>query len=173
MLLDAEEFGRRFVECERSAWRFECQSTYNMSREQENLRLFRAGASKPEGHNSRWHERVRAFSAAGKTIGRVRTVRRPLSEYQRYQLAWGIPGNLDAGEDIRILDLTDLEFDLPPHDFWLFDESLVVELCFDSDGTLVTRQQLENPDLTRYLAWRDTALSHAETLSDWNARTRH
>jgi hypothetical protein len=109
--------------------------------------------------------------AAGKTIGRVRTVRQPLTEYQRYQLDWGIPGNIEAGEDIRILDLTNLELDLPSQDFWMFDETIVVHLNFRQDGTLINHDRLENPDLNQYLRWRDTALAHAVPLSEWNART--
>lgn len=94
-----------------------------------------------------------------------------MTEYQRYQLAWGIPGNIAAGEDIRILDLTDLDLDLPSHDFWLFDESLVVDLNFNPDGTLLNIDQRENPDLTQYLKWQATALAHAVSFSEWNART--
>jgi hypothetical protein len=109
--------------------------------------------------------------AAGKTIGRARVVRHPLTEYQRYQLAWGIPGNVEAGEDIRILDLTNLELDLPSQDFWIFDETIVVHLNFRPDGTLINHDRQENPDLKQYLTWRDTALAHAVPLSEWNART--
>lgn len=171
MLLDSEHFNLHFTGYERSAWRFETQPTYTMPNEQENFRRFRAGEPKPEGHNAAWHEMVRSLVAAGKTIGRARVVRQPLTEYQRYQLAWGIPGNIAAGEDIRILDLTNLELDLPSQDFWLFDETIVVHLNFRPDGTLINVDQQENPDLTRYLTWRDTARAHAVPLSEWNART--
>ncbi|MBB5155003.1 DUF6879 family protein [Saccharopolyspora phatthalungensis] len=171
VLVAGERLRDRFTGCERSAWRFECQPTYTIAREQENLRRFRAGEPKPAGRNASWHARVRSLVSAGKIIGRVRTVRRPLSEYQRYQLAWGIPGNIEAGEDIRILDLADLDLDLPSHDFWLFDESLVVDLNFRPDGTLIDIDQREDPDLTQYLKWRDTALDNAVPLSEWDART--
>jgi hypothetical protein len=121
-------------------------------------------------HNAGWHKTVRAAVAAGKTIGRVRVVRQPLTEYQRYQFDWGVPGNIEAGEDIRVLDLTELELDLPRQDFWLFDDSLVVDLNFNTDGTLVNVDQLENPDLGTYLRWRQTALSHAVSFGEY-ART--
>ncbi|PKW19033.1 DUF6879 family protein [Saccharopolyspora spinosa] len=171
MILDGDQFGERFTNYQWSAWRFECQPTYSIPREQDNLDRWRSAAPVPEGHNAAWHDRVRSFVSAGKTIGRVRTVRQPLTEYQRYQLDWAVPGNIEAGEDIRILDLTSLDLDLPSHDFWIFDELLVVDLNFNPDGTLLNRDQRENPDLTQYLKWRDTALAHAVTLSEWNART--
>jgi hypothetical protein len=88
---------------------------------------------------------MRSLVDAGKTIGRVGTVCQPSTDYQRFQLAWAIPGNIDAGVDIRILDLTDL--DLPSQDFWLFDEETVVDLNFRPDGTLVNVDRLEDPNL--------------------------
>ncbi|RZS37900.1 hypothetical protein EV193_105460 [Herbihabitans rhizosphaerae] len=171
MLLDGEQFGRYLTGYEQSAWRFETQPTYTMPNEQENLRRWRTGEPKPEEHNSAWHETVRSLVAAGKTIGRVRTVRQPLTEYQRFQLDWAVPGNIVAGEDIRILDLTELDLELPSQDFWLFDESTVVDLNFRSDGTLINVDKIEHPDLDKYLNWRDTALAHAQRFSEWNART--
>lgn len=170
MLLDGAQFGRHLTGYERSAWRFEAQPTYTMSGEQESLSRWRSGESKPAGHNAGWHETVRAAVSAGKTIGRVRVVRRPLTEYQRYQLEWGIPGNVEAGEDIRILDLTELELDLPGHDFWLFDKSLVVDLNFNPDGTLLNVDRRENPDLGTYLRWQHIALEHAVPFDEY-ART--
>lgn len=170
MLLDADEFRQHFTDC-RSAWRFETQPTYTVPKEQDSLRRFLAGGSKPEGHNAAWHERIRTLVATGTSIGRVRTVRRPLTDYQRYQLAWGIPDNIAAGEDIRILDLTGRRLDLPSQDFWLFDESVVVQLNFRPDGTLIDRVRLDEPDIEQYLKWRDTALGHAVPLSEWDARS--
>lgn len=171
MLLTGDQFGERFTECQRSAWRFECQPSYAMPGEQDNLRRWRSGQPKPEGHNAGWHETVREIVSSGRTIGRVRTVRQPLTEYQRFQLDWAIPGNIEAGEDIRILDLTNLDLDLPSHDFWLFDDSLVVDLNFNTDGTLLNIDQRENPNLSQYREWRDTAMAYSVSLSEWNART--
>lgn len=172
MLLDADTFGELFKTFRRSAWRYERQPAYAVAREQDNIRRWQAGEPRPNGHNTAWHERVRGIVSAGKTIGRVRVVRRPLTEYQRYQLDWTIPGNVDAGEDVRVLDLTDHDLDLPTHDFWLFDDSTVIDLNFDPAGTLVNRDQREDADLHRYQGWREIALAHAVSFSEWNARTR-
>ncbi|MBB5158593.1 DUF6879 family protein [Saccharopolyspora phatthalungensis] len=171
MLLDREAFRQRFNDCQRSAWRFECQQNYAIPREDDDFSRWRAGQPMPDGHNAAWHDRVQGYVAEGKTVGRVRVLHRPLTEYLRFQLDWAIPGNIAAGEDIRILDVTNLDLDLPAHDFWIFDDSLVVDLNFNPDGTLINRDQRENPDPTQYLKWRDTALAHAVPLSEWNART--
>lgn len=172
MLLESEAWQRYFTDFTRSAWRLEVQPTYTMPNEQPSLALFRAGEPKPEAHNAGWHNTVRANIAAGKTMGRVRVVRRPLTEYQRYQLAWGIPGNVAAGEDIRILDLSAVTVDLPNQDFWLFDDAIVVHLNFRPDGTIIDRELIEEPDLGKYLGWRDLALANSVALADFNPDAR-
>ena len=173
MLIDRDEFNALFDSYKQSAWRWENQPAYTMSREQETLALFLAGEPMPEGFNSAWHKRVSNWVNSGKSIGRARTVRRPLTDYQRYWLSWAGPTNTAAGEDIRVLDLDehDLGMDLPEQDFWMFDESMVVYLNFRPDGTLISFEQLEEPDLEYHLKLRDTALAHAVPINEWNART--
>lgn len=92
MLLDGEAFGQRFDTFERSAWRFEAQPTYAMPRESPDLNRWRAGQARPHAHNEAWHETVREIVTSGRSIGRVRVLRRPLTEYQRFQLDLGHPG---------------------------------------------------------------------------------
>ncbi|MEU3756711.1 DUF6879 family protein [Streptomyces olivoreticuli] len=167
MLLDGEAWAALFRDFERSAWRLEVQPTYSMPAEADSLARFLRGEPKPADHNAKWHVTVRGAIEAGKSIGRARVVRKPLTEYQRYQFAWGIPGNIGAGEDIRILDLTDEELGLPDQDFWLFDETTVVHLNYRPDGTQINRELVQSPDLGKYLAWRDLALGHAVPFSDY------
>ncbi|MFF2020686.1 DUF6879 family protein [Streptomyces sp. NPDC058171] len=164
MLLDGEPWRAMFRDFKRSAWRLEVQPTYTMPAEAESLARFLRGEPKPDEHNAAWHGRVRGALEAGKSIGRVRVVRQPLTDYQRYQFAWGIPGNIRAGEDIRVLDLTDRDLGLPDQDFWMFDESVVVHLNYRPDGTQINRELIEEPDISRYLAWRDLARGSAVTF---------
>ncbi|QKW50557.1 DUF6879 family protein [Streptomyces buecherae] len=165
MLLDGDAWQAYFRDFQRSAWRFEVQPRYTMPAEAESLARFLRGEPKPEDHNAAWHATVGRAREAGKTIGRVRVVRRPLTDYQRYQFAWGIPGNIEAGEDIRVLDLTDSDMRLPEQDFWLFDEATVVHLNYRPDGTQINRELIEDPDLSIYLAWRDRARESAVPFS--------
>ncbi|MEU5897697.1 DUF6879 family protein [Streptomyces venezuelae] len=168
MLLDGEDWRRYFDAFAHEAWRFEAQPTYTMPKEQESLARFLRGADKPSAHNARWHERVRGYVKSGKRIGRVRIVRRPLTDYQRYQFAWGIPGNIAAGEDIRILDVTLEDYGLPlsGRDWWLFDEARIAHLNFRPDGTQINREAFEG-DPTPYLEWKRTALEHSVTFEEY------
>ncbi|WP_369808270.1 DUF6879 family protein [Kitasatospora sp. MY 5-36] len=87
-------------------------------------------------------------------------VRRPLTDYQRYQFAWGIPGNITAGEDIRILDATERDLGIPDQDWWLFDGSSAVHLNFRPDGTQIDRE-LVTGDMRQYQEWKELALAHS------------
>lgn len=168
MLLDGEDWRRVFDAFQTEAWRFEAQPTYTMPREAENVARFLRGEPKPEEHNARWHERVRGYVASGRRIGRVRVVRQPLTDYQRYQFAWGIPGNIAAGEDIRVLDVTDSDYGLPltGQDWWMFDQSRVVHLNFRPDGTQINRK-LSAGDPAQYVEWQEFAMRHAVPFGEY------
>ncbi|MBT2530030.1 hypothetical protein J7E91_32905 [Streptomyces sp. ISL-99] len=170
MFLDGDEWRKFFDGFEREAFRFETQPKYTMPNEAASLASFLRGEPKPHDHNSRWHGRVRAYVESGKRIGRVRVVQQPLTDYQRYQLSWGIPGNVAAGEAIRILDLTVTELDLPTEqDWWMFDDARVVQLNYRPDGTQINREVVEG-DLEPYRIWKrlalDAAIPYAEYAKD-------
>lgn len=170
MLLDPDTFRKHLRGYDATAWRWECQPVYNFPAELEQVARFVAGERKPEGYNSAWLENVRGLVASGRSIGRVRAVRQPLTDYERCQLSWVVPDSVRAGEDIRVLDLTEDEFGLPTQDFWLFDDAIVVRLNFSDDGSLLNIEQLGDADLDRFREWRDTAARHAVPYCDYVAR---
>ncbi|WP_416970510.1 DUF6879 family protein [Streptomyces sp. 4F14] len=168
MFLDGEDWRRFFDSYERTAWRFEAQPTYTMPNEAESFARFLRGEPEPAGHNERWHGRVRGFIDSSRTIGRVRIVRQPLTDYQRYQFAWGIPGNIQAGEDMRVLDVTQNDYGLPLSgtDWWMFDETRIVHLNYRPDGTQINRELFEG-DIVPYLEWQRIALEHAVPFAEY------
>ncbi|GGP75875.1 DUF6879 family protein [Streptomyces abikoensis] len=168
MLLDGEGWREFFDAFERDAWRFEAQPTYTMPKEQENVARFLRGEAKPANHNVRWHERVKEYVDSGRTIGRVRVVRQPLTDYQRYQFAWGIPGNIKAGENIRILDVSQGDYGLPltGRDWWMFDETRIAHLNFRPDGTQINREVYEG-DPEPYREWKRIALEYAVPFEEY------
>jgi hypothetical protein len=157
-----------FDDFERSVWRLELHALYAMPQEETTLGRWRAGDRLPVDHWSRWMDRVAGYLKTGRTVGRVHVVRRPLSEYLRFEFEWYYQPHLRAGEDIRILDLTGQEDPgLPDHDFWLFDETRVVKMRYRLDGTQIARELLEDPDVERYLRWRDLALTRSVPFAEY------
>lgn len=166
VLLDGDAWREFFDRFESEAWRLEVQPTYTMPKESDSFARFLRGETKPESHNIRWHERVKGYRADGKYIGRVRIVRQPLTDYQRYQFAWGIPGNIAAGEDIRVLDLTESDLEIPDFDFWLFDETRIVRLNYRPDGTQINRELVDEDPIV-YREWKRIAIEASVPFSTY------
>jgi hypothetical protein len=166
--LEGEAWSRYFRDFASSAFRLELHQIYTMPGEADELSRFRAGETPPADYHYGWLDRMAEARRAGKTVRRVRVVRRPLTDYIRYEFAWGFVYNVEAGEDIRVLDLTDQPGpELPDHDFWLFDDTTVVKLLYRPDGTQIGRELLQDPDLDAYLAWCDAAWRAAIPFRDY------
>jgi hypothetical protein len=166
--LEGEAWSRYFRDFTSSAFRLELRQVYTMPDEIDDLRAFEQGQLPPPDYHYGWLDTLEQARKAGKTMRRVRVVARPLSFYTRWEFVWGFAYNARAGEDIRILDLTDQPSrELPDHDFWLFDESQVVKLLYGADGTQIGRELVEHPDLASYLAWRDSAWKLAVPFADY------
>lgn len=163
MLLSDADWSRYFGEplFGSSAWRFETQQTYTMPKEQGGFALWRAGSPRPADYNKSWTDRIASFTASGRSVGRVRVhATEQLTDYQRFLFEWATEVNVAAGEDVRILDLwRHPEAQLNLDDWWLFDESTVVRLIFNPDGTIHHRELVDDPDIPAYLAVRDQVTS--------------
>ena len=166
--MNTDEFGKLFETFRSSAFRLETLPEYRVSQDVESLRLFREGQPPPESRRERpWLQTIRNANARGARMQRVRVIRGALTEYQRFQFAWGYPDNLAAGEDIRILD-HDVR-GLLSEDYWLFDDALVIRLDYDDEGRFLRPVVVD--DVVPCRRCRDVALTHAVPFSDYLTRT--
>jgi Family of unknown function (DUF6879) len=168
--VNTDDFGRLFESFTRSAFRLETLPEYRVEVEAHYLQLFLLGHPPPESRKERaWLKTVARACGAGKTMQRVRVVRRPLTHYIAFELEWGYPENVAAGEDIRILELERGE-QLPEigHDFWLFDDRIVVRLEYDDEGRFVRPVAMD--DAATYCRCRDATMARAVPLSEYRAR---
>ncbi|WP_369689890.1 DUF6879 family protein, partial [Nocardiopsis alborubida] len=105
-------------------------------------------------------------------VERVHVVTQPLSDYLRYEMEWGYDFNIVAGEDVRIIE-TETPSDLPfatHEDFWLFDDTHVVLMRYEDDGTQIDRILLEDVDVSEYISRKDTALRLGTPYEHYRAR---
>ncbi|MEV0399813.1 DUF6879 family protein [Actinoallomurus sp. NPDC050550] len=159
MFLKAEDWVKYTASFQHSAFRLELHSVYTMADEQEEFQRFLSGEKPPADLHYPWLDKVANAVQSGKSMQRVHVVKQPLSDYLRYEFEWGYAFNVQAGEDIRILDVTGRQVaGLPDHDFWMFDEETVVRMLYREDGTQVGRDLVENPDIEEYKRYRDIAL---------------
>jgi hypothetical protein len=80
--------------------------------------------------------------------------------------------NRAAGEDIRYLPRQQADtLDLPGHDFWLFDSTLLAVLHFDGDDQLLGAEVVADPaTVVQHCYWRDVAWHHAVPRERYRVR---
>ncbi|MFW6691791.1 DUF6879 family protein [Streptomyces sp. MAR4 CNX-425] len=167
MLLDGEAWTSRVQGFTREAWRLETLPVYRVPGEDGDIRDFMAGRRlDPESYSSAYTEGLRRIKSAGKSKGRVHIVRRPLTDYLRFEFMY-YDVHARAGDDIRILDVTDRPNPLDGvQDFWLFDRSEVVLMNYDADGTQTSRE-LYDGDPAPYVEYQRIALMESMPFREY------
>jgi hypothetical protein len=168
--LDGEDWRAYFDSYEREAFRLETLPAYSVSSERQEYEHFLSTGRLEIPDDDSWLVRVRRFRSSGRWIGRVHILSRPLTDYLRYEFAV-YRYTVAAGEDVRILDLTEQPNPgLPTEDFWLFDDTGVVHMDYRLDGTQLGRELLEETDPSPYVRWKRLALEHARPFMEYDAK---
>ena len=71
------------------------------------FKAFKEGTGKPDDSPNYWTDLVGVAVRSGRPMRRVHVVTRPLSDYPRFEFEHYYQFNVKAGEDVRILDVTD------------------------------------------------------------------
>jgi hypothetical protein len=172
--LDLQGYRRQLAGNRRSAWRFEQQPSYWLGYERAQFEKFLAGDPESPADNpdlQSWFDRVRGWVADGRTIGRVRVVDEPPTDYQRW-MQWMDRWNRDAGETIQYLTrAAAVAAKVIPQagaeDWWLFDDERIVLTHFDELGRPVRYELIEGePDvIDQAIRWRAWAVAAANRES--------
>lgn len=171
MLVPFEEITHHFAEFQHSAFRLETRRGYATDRAGNRFKAFMRGidpASEP-GHP--WNVNVREKAEQGARFSRVRIIDEPPTDGQRFLMATAA-GNVEAGEDIRVLVRAEAErLGLPDWDFWLFDSRTLVRMHIDDTDTTVGVEVITDPvAVLAACRARDTAQAAAvPTAEVWAA----
>jgi hypothetical protein len=159
--LEGDDWRSFFAAHKREAFRLETRQTYGVECERAEYEHFLSTGHLDIPDTDQWLTRLRHFQQTGRWVGRVHVLSRPLTNYLRYEFAvYGF--TVEVGEDVRILDVTDVSNPgLPKQDFWLFDESAVVIMDYDDKDNQLGRELLEHVDPAPYVAWKRLALDLA------------
>lgn len=157
-MLPAADFGQLFADFRASAFRLELLPAYRTPEEEAELAAYRSGEapSAELGGDTEWRSLLRAGRAAGKRFSRLHVVQSPLSDYLRYECEWGYAFNSALGEDIRILDLSEVDYagSLPPRDYWLFDDQSGVWQFYDEQGRYQGAELARSEEVEQLSRWR-------------------
>ncbi|MEV5505011.1 DUF6879 family protein [Streptomyces orinoci] len=166
MFLDDEEWKAKFQNFQAEAWRLERLPEYRVPQETEEFARFLAGERPAVTYDDDWQRLIRSHTASGRAMGRVHIVTRPLSDYLRFAFQY-YAYSVKAGEDVRVLDVTDRENPLPDfQDFWIFDHSTVVLMHFDAEGRPVSRELYEG-DPEPFRQAQRIAMAESVPLSEY------
>lgn len=169
--LAPEEYERLFTSFQHTAYRLETLQRYTVPVEEESLRRFLAGESRPyDPDKEQWLNLIRGAIGAGKRMQRVHIVVEPLSDYVRFELMWEYPDNASAGEAIHAIGTGPGEWpdDLPRHDYWLFDSRELCILRYDEKGRFVGADLVDDPvEIVQHNWWRDVALHRATPIDEY------
>ena len=172
-LIPFEAITHLFAEFEHTAFRLETRRGYATDRVGARFQAFLRGIDpQPEPDHS-WNVNVRTKAEQGATFSRVRIIDDPPTDGQRFLMATSA-GNVDAGEDIRVLPRAQAEaLGLPDWDFWLFDSHTLVRMHIDDTDTTIGVEIVE--DQAQVLAAcraRDAAWAAAVPTAEAWARVR-
>lgn len=165
----APEFSAWFHRFQRSCFRLETLQRYGGSGEGDSIREFLAGGNpRPHPSKQEWMKLVRAAIDAGRSMQRVHVVVEPLSEYTSFEVVWSYAYNVAAGEDVRIVpldrgDAWPCGIPRPGGDFWLFDDTVLMQMHYSQDGTWLGVEHLVDPVMVKAARYyRNGALHFAQ-----------
>ncbi|MGH3693176.1 MAG: DUF6879 family protein [Pseudonocardiaceae bacterium] len=170
MLLDEaglDDYTDRFAF---EAFRQEVRDQYDVPSDGGDFTRYLAGEAHPDpAVVGPWREWLGNQGRQGRAIRRVRVLYGPPSRYVRYECEWAYTHSVDAGEDIRVLDLVEKG---PPagligEEFWLLDRSRAVVMCYDHAGRFRHGQITEGSNAGAWVACRDAAWAASEPFTQW------
>jgi hypothetical protein len=157
-----------------SVFRLETLQVYADPVEDANLAAFLRGDPEPppDPVEDEWAAMLRAHQAAGRVQQRVHVVTEPITNYLAYELTWEYGLHTAAGEDIRIIPVTDRwPDDVPRLDFTLFDSRVLFRLHYAPDGALLRADRVtESAHVVAACFARDAALHLAMPWREYMSR---
>lgn len=144
-LIPFNEITHLFAEFEHTAWRLETRRGYASDRQGARFQEFARGIMPEPEPDHPWNVNVRQRTTEGARFSRVRIIDEPPTDGQRFLMATAA-GNVEAGEDIRVLPRSEAErLELPDFDLWLFDSRVLVRMHIDDTDTTTGVEIVDAP----------------------------
>ncbi|MFE2729025.1 DUF6879 family protein [Kitasatospora sp. NPDC059327] len=172
MTTSSRTLGDCFAEFGQEAFRLETLDDYSRSGGVDAYHAFLAGEEQPADYKTAgWVKTVADATRAGKRMYRVHILSRPLTDYLRFELAWGYHRNMAAGEEFFILDTTGQENPVPEApDFWLFDDETAAVMSYDDNGRYLGVELLSDSRIAGFKTYRDTVMARSVPFAEWWAQ---
>lgn len=164
-----DEYTDRF---DHDAFRHESLDTYTVASDGDAFRAWLAGRPADPEVTGPWGAWVRDQRARDATVRRLRTLTGPPSDYVRFEAEVFYTANTAAGEEIRILDLTERRAPrgLLTAEYWMLDGRRVALMRYHPDGRFSHADTVTGWRARRLRTARDAAWRAAEPFASWWAR---
>ncbi len=155
--------------------RVETLPRYRSASDGTELDRFLDGEAEPDrAAKAAWLDRIRTDTANGRKWRRLRIVEPPLTDYVRYSCEWGYTDNSAAGEQVRVLDLSEAPVGADAvvgvGDFYLLDDDRVAAMRYDPDGTFIGAELIADPVAEIHRAVARAGWAAAEPFDEWWCR---
>jgi len=162
----------------REAFRLETLPAYAVPVESAGLGAYLAGEPFQKSETGQqFNEFVRSQVEAGVTWRRVRVMRSPLSDYERWECEWGYTQSEQHGHHTFVLDLAETPDppQLPGYDWWMFDERVVLRFHYDEAGQFLGADPIDDPgQVANHVRYRDASLAAAVPFPKyWSAHRQY
>lgn len=172
-MLDLPELGSHLAARHtRDLFRLETLPYYHAASDDEDYRRYLDGAREPSAAAKKpWLERLRGDTAAGRRWRRVHVLRQPLSDYLRYECEWGYTFNTEAGEDVRVVDLSlappGAEILADIGDFFVIDDQHAVRMQYTDHGRFEGAAPVDESLVAAYRTLAETAWLIGVPFTTW------
>jgi hypothetical protein len=144
---------------------------YDVPSDGEDYRRYLDGAPAPAATGKQgWLNRLRSDTAAGRLRRNVHIVRGPLTPYLRYQFEWCYVPNTAAGQDIRVLDMTQnpaVTSMLKVGDLVVVEGHHVARLHYDANGGYQGAIAVGDDAAVGFIALAEVAWSLSIPFGTW------
>ena len=165
----ADEFEAQLECCKREAFRLELLQIFRVGLELDAIQRYSKGQIDPPlDYNKDWRSLVASNCARGVKHLRVRLACKPYSDYLLFETAWGYRLNIEAGEEVSLIDAKSYETFkacVPVfQDFWLLDEKLVFLMTYDLLGHFLGVHSLPSKAVEPYILLKQEALQRGKDI---------
>jgi hypothetical protein len=155
----------------RDLLRVQTLDRYDVGSDGDDFRRYLDGEADPDlARKQRWLDELRSITGSGRAWRNVHLVRTPLSDYLRYAFEWGYAYNVAAGQDVRVLDLTEsahLAALAAAKDFYVIDGRHAVRMVYAPGGRYEGAVAISIDGVAGYAALAELAYQLATPFTPW------
>jgi hypothetical protein len=145
--IDLTELRRLYDSVQEKSVRWEGRQIYAVPWENEDFATWKRGEPLPANHLQDYLEYLRERRAAGHRTVRVRGLKRPITDYTRFEFEVAYVPSAEAGQETVVVDMDKYpEFD-GHDDFAVFDRDGVMWYRYDDEHHLLGYDYSDDPAL--------------------------